>query len=48
SLGFHSLQFHSKGHVWIEKEPEAYRGDGKSGEALARALLQAPRERVTP
>lgn len=46
--GFRSLQFHSKGHVWIEKEPEAYRGDGPPGEALAKALLQAPKERVIP
>ncbi len=46
--GFRSLQFHSKGHVWIEKEPEAYRGDGKPGKALAEALLQAPRERIIP
>lgn len=46
--GFRSLMFHSKGHVWIEKEPEAYRGDGKPGKALAEALLQAPRERIIP
>ncbi|MCX7803335.1 MAG: nitroreductase family protein [Meiothermus ruber] len=46
--GFRSLQFHHQGHVWIEKEPEAYRGDGKPGEALGKALLQAPRERVIP
>lgn len=46
--GFRSLQFHHKGYVWIEKEPEAYRGDGKPGEALGKALLQAPRERVIP
>mgnify|MGYP005839670191 CR=1 FL=1 len=46
--GFRSLQFHSKGYVWIEKEPEAYRGDGKPGEALGQALLQAPRERIIP
>ncbi len=46
--GFRSLQFHSKGYVWIEKEPEAYRGEGKPGEALGKALLEAPRERVIP
>jgi len=41
-LGFRSLQFHRQGHAWIEKEPEAYRGEGAPGEALAKALLQAP------
>ncbi|KIQ53901.1 nitroreductase family protein [Meiothermus taiwanensis] len=46
--GFRSLQFHSQGHVWIEKEPEAYRGEGQPGQALAEALLQAPRERIIP
>jgi hypothetical protein len=46
--GFRSLQFHSKGYVWIEKEPEAYRGEGKPGEALGKALLEAPKERVIP
>ncbi len=46
--GFRSLQFHSKGYVWIEKEPEAYRGDGQPGEALSQALLQAPKEHVVP
>ncbi|GIW34647.1 nitroreductase family protein [Meiothermus sp.] len=46
--GFRSLQFHSKGYVWVEKEPEAYRGDGPPGEALGQALLQAPKERVIP
>ncbi|GEM84167.1 nitroreductase family protein [Meiothermus hypogaeus] len=46
--GFRSLQFHSKGYVWVEKEPEAYRGDGPPGEALAKALLQSPKERVIP
>ncbi len=48
SMGFRSLQFHSKGHVWIEKEPEAYRADGSPGEALAKALLQAPKEQLVP
>lgn len=46
--GFRSLQFHRSGYVWLEKEPEAYRGDGQPGEALAKALLQAPRERIIP
>ncbi len=46
--GFRSIQFHSKGYAWIEKEPEAYRGDGQPGEALGQALLQAPKERVIP
>lgn len=46
--GFRSIQFHRDGHVWIETEPEAYRGDGKPGEALAKALLQAPKERIIP
>lgn len=46
--GFRSLQFHSKGHVWVEKEPEAYRGEGPPAEALGQALLQAPKERVIP
>lgn len=46
--GFRSLQFHSEGHVWVEKEPEAYRGEGPPGEALGQALLQAPKERVIP
>lgn len=45
--GFRSVQF-QPGLVWIEKEPEAYRGDGKPGEALAQALLQAPKERIIP
>lgn len=39
--GFRSLQFHSQGHVWIEKEPAAYRGQGAPGEALGQALLEA-------
>jgi len=47
-LGFRSLQFHRQGHVWIEKEPEAYRGEGPPGLALAEALLQAPKERIIP
>lgn len=38
-LGFRSIQFHRQGHVWIESEPQAYRGEGEPGEALARALL---------
>ncbi len=46
--GFRSIQFHEGGYVWLETEPEAYRGDGKPGEALAKALLQAPKERVIP
>ncbi|GIW25548.1 nitroreductase family protein [Meiothermus sp.] len=46
--GFRSLQFHRQGYVWIEKEPEAYRGEGPPGQALAQALLQAPKERVIP
>lgn len=41
-LGFRSIQFHRQGYAWIESEPEAYRGDGGPGEALARALLQMP------
>lgn len=45
---FRSIQFHREGHVWIETEPEAYRGEGKPGPALAEALLQAPRERIVP
>lgn len=45
--GFRSVQF-QPGFVWIETEPEAYRGDGKPGEALAAALLQVPQERVIP
>lgn len=40
---FRSVQF-QQGFVWIEKEPEAYRGDGGPGEALARALLQLPQD----
>ncbi len=47
-LGFRSIQFHRQGHAWIEKEPEAYRGEGTPGEALAKALLQAPEERLIP
>ena len=45
-LGFRSIQFHHKGYVWLEKEPEAYRGDGNPDEALTLAILQAPPKRV--
>ncbi|MDX2007383.1 MAG: hypothetical protein SFU83_19270 [Meiothermus sp.] len=48
ALGFRSIQFHHKGYVWLEKEPEAYRGDGNPDEALALAILQAPKERFQP
>jgi FMN reductase (NADPH) len=48
ALGFRSIQFHHKGYVWLEKEPEAYRGDGNPDEALTLAILQAPKERFIP
>jgi hypothetical protein len=39
ALGYRGVQFH-QGHVWIEKESQAFRGEGKPAEALVGALLE--------
>lgn len=39
-LGYRGVQFHREGYVWLEAETEAYRGEGRPGEALTEAVLE--------
>ncbi len=36
--GARSVQFHEKGHVWIEREPNVFRGEGAPSESILQAL----------